>query len=262
MKVPVEPQKMKNNTSLIELDVEYKEFPELKAFEDLMWQYANAEEKDKQKGNAWIYKKAWKDIDLQHSDEGYYTIKLKRGDEEFVLKVLPALSGSEYDDALQMYQKSMQDYETAHKNRELEEDRLVAQASFIRSFAISDFGIYNWDREYNLAAAIKLDADFDFDEKIDTDINDITVFLVVGNNTVIKYPEQDWSKFAFVPGDNNSLVAILPGNRVATFSKNDFKKIDINKLQSSEKPSFTFKLKTDPTVLTSAEDLRKIIANI
>ena len=128
----------------------------------------------------------------------------------------------------------------------------------IRSFAVSNFGIYNWDRQYKEEDVIRLAADFDFGDKYKA--NEITVFLVINDGTVIKYPKYAWGEFSFKPSDKNRMIAVLPGNNVATFSVGEFKKINTDELKGQDKPHFTFKMQKENSKVASVEQLHKILS--
>ncbi|MCP4443014.1 MAG: hypothetical protein GY810_29260 [Aureispira sp.] len=141
-------------------------------------------------------------------------------------------------------------------NEEL--DRQEQEIKVLRQFAIQDFGIYNWDKVYKNENRIQLAADFDFGQTVD--YNNITVFLITELNgrAIIKYYEGSWNKFTFDPTVPNQLLAVLPKNKIAVFTEEDFKALDIDKIKTSK--AYTFHLKTKDKPINTLQDLEKSLA--
>jgi hypothetical protein len=121
-------------------------------------------------------------------------------------------------------------------------ERVEEEDKLVRSFAINNFGIYNWDRFYKDTNAVFVNAKMELDTSV-TEFNDITFFLITGKdrNVVIKYYSSALDKFRFVPEDNNVLLAVLPNDRIALFDEEQFRKLDIAELK--QKQTYNFKLK-------------------
>lgn len=142
--------------------------------------------------------------------------------------------------------------------QELEKE--IAQAKMernvIRSFEVENLGIYNWDKIYKAPNAIRLVADFKFEYPEDK--QDATMFLVTGKqrNIVIKYKVQDLSSFYFEPNLDNQIIAILPDNRMATFSIKDFAQLDYDKIRKEKQ--YTFDM-NKVNQIKGMKDLKQII---
>ncbi|WP_018342854.1 WD40 repeat domain-containing protein [Cytophaga aurantiaca] len=123
-----------------------------------------------------------------------------------------------------------------------EAQRVEEEEKLVRSFAINNFGIYNWDRFYKDINALFVNATMELDTSI-MEFNNITFFLITGKdrNVVIKYYSSVVDKFRFVPEDNNMMLAVLPNERIAIFEEEKFRKLDIAEIK--KKGTYTFKLK-------------------
>jgi hypothetical protein len=123
-----------------------------------------------------------------------------------------------------------------------EKDRLKKEIKLLRRFEIAKFGIYNWDKMIKQPNAIALEADFKFDTV--SDYNNITVFMIteVNGNAVIKFYKDAWKNFSIDPTVNNKLIAILPDDRIALLTADDFKKINWEEVKKNKK--YTFQMRS------------------
>ena len=137
-----------------------------------------------------------------------------------------------------------------------EKERQDEEMKLIRSFAVQEFGIYNYDVLVKFDEAIELVADFDLGVPID--YNNITIFHIsqLRGNAVFILPRWAWNRFAFLPDRPNRLLAILPDKRIAVFTEADFRALDLNKLKADKK--YTFKLRILEEKIASMEDLAKL----
>jgi hypothetical protein len=66
------------------------------------------------------------------------------------------------------------------------------------------------------------------------------------------------SNFVYPIEEENSLIAVLPGNRVAKFSKEDFEKLNKSNPRNGEE--VTIKMKTLNKKINSVEDISEALA--
>ena len=113
-----------------------------------------------------------------------------------------------------------------------EEKRQAVENNLVRSFAINNFGIYNWDKFYkdSLLVHAKLAVDF---SGLAHETNDITILLITGKdrNVVVKYYKGTYDKFCFDPNVSNILLAVLSGDKLALFDEESFRKLDVEKIK-------------------------------
>jgi hypothetical protein len=176
---------------------------------------------------------------------GIYQLTLRNSDKSFITYV--KLSSKEM--------KLVEQYKAGKEVKLLkEEKREASQTALIRSFEISKFGIYNWDRFYKEENVIQLAADFDLGSQGTLYQKDMSIFLIAGQeqNTIIKYPKEAWGQFSFDPAIPNRLLAVLPDDQAAIFNPDDFNKLDKEALKKNKK--FTFKMQ----VLNKVESLKAL----
>jgi hypothetical protein len=256
---PVLPKKVTDKSLILDFDVNYSAFPELKPFHGIMWEYAGSDNAQNPDKNKWILTTKWTKVELLPNDKtkGLYSLQLSNGEKTFNTTVTPALSGRKYETALKDFEKKMAQYNQNVENIKKEAERVSAQNKLLRTYAINGFGIYNWDRALKLSNAVALNANFTFEPKMDLDINKISVFLVVDGKDVIKYPREDWNKFAFSPDYNNQLVAVLPDNKMAIYSVDDFR---LNQESIKTQSSYTFTLKVKSAPIKTREEFKQNMA--
>jgi len=264
MNAPLKPIKQSDSSLVFDLDVNTRLYPELKDFNGVVWQYAGSDPESSPEKTPWVFTEKWGFIELKRVDENgiTYSLLLRNRKQEYSTIVSPVLNGKYYKQALAKFQRRMQSYEAALVIRKAEETRLKQEADLIRTFSINNFGVYNWDRFYKNDSQVRLAANFKLDKEIPgVDMDKISVFLITGNErSVIKYEFISRSNFSFNPSDENKIVAVLPGNRIAVFSNDEFRNI-VGIANPDGNPRYTFNLKVVDEQLT-AENLDGVLASI
>lgn len=254
---PLKPIKYNHVTDLVlDIDVNYNKFPELKAFKGVMWKYAGDRE---QKKINQIFSKSWNSASLEQLSEFEYQIILSDNKNlKETIKVEPVLTGKNYEKALISYQKKMLAYE--EDKRQIEQKK--KEADIQRVFAIKNMGIYNWDRYYK----INIDP-----QKIDFTAPDLNfastkeypIYLISGplQNVVIKYIGPKCDRFFFNSEEENTIIGILPNNTLGVISSTDFQKQLEEKQIATDKPyrEFTFSINDS---ISCINDLDKILSNL
>jgi hypothetical protein len=259
---PYDPTKL-----IFDLDFDYKRFPDLELLAGVMWQYAGEDKETDPEVNPQVLQEKWANVKvLPHEKEvGVYWVSLnnRTGDKSFTMPVRPVMKGKSIEKANAKFQKMLAKYNEALRAKEIEKERVAAEAELLRSFQISDMGIYNYDKQWKSDKVHQLLARFDFGMNVDLRKFPVSVFLVLGDeNAVIRYVPSTYDKFSFDPTVSNKLVAILPGNRTATFSAQDFKSINTRNFRKGGENQFTFKMKLGPEKLESVDKLGDVIASL
>ncbi|TAH21148.1 MAG: WD40 repeat domain-containing protein [Cytophagales bacterium] len=138
-----------------------------------------------------------------------------------------------------------------------DKERLQDEADLLRVFSVNQFGVYNCDRIYNAENVISFNANFDFGQN--THLRQSPkLFLITGNRgtAVIESYASKNTAFYFNPKDENRMIIVLPDDKVAVFQKEDFKKIDLEKLKTDK--SYTFDMRVMEASVKSMDDLKKI----
>jgi hypothetical protein len=166
----------------------------------------------------------------------------------------------DFDKAMKLFADKNANYEKMKQTKIEEEARIAQEADLVRTFQVSNFGIFNWDI-WKRPNRRKCLASFDFGQETDKLINNISVFLVTGSQrSVVRYNKGTFDKFSFDPKDDNLLIAVLPGNKVAYFKAEDFKNIDLSTL--GEQTTYVFKMKIEADAVASVGDLASIIERL
>jgi hypothetical protein len=257
---PAKPQAPTEEAFKFDFDINYQKFPELRAYEGVIWQYAGTNKATNPENNAWIFSEDWADISLEKASNGQYVIALKGNDKTFKTEVQPVLEGKNLQEAMYEFEQRQTKYKEIKAAREEEQERLANEADLLRSFQVEQFGIYNWDVWKDPARMI-LSAKFDFGADYNADVNNISVFLVTADKrSVVRYHAGDFDKFSFDPSDNNKLMAVLPGNKIGIFSVEAFKKLDIQTIEKDK--AFTFKMSVQSKAVESVDDLGQMLAGL
>ncbi|MFN7118182.1 MAG: hypothetical protein ACK4TA_15385 [Saprospiraceae bacterium] len=247
-----------NNLAFPDLDV--KRCQNLQNKGTLILNYAGTDEKLAPKNNKWITKPGiWTKKRLECSnDPELFTLTLI-GDTIYQIPVRLAPQPADLARAKAQYEAQLAEFKANQQLLREKESILKQQASFRRSMEVENFGIHNYDILLSMKDAVPLLAEFDFGNYPEDMKELITVYLITGQGrTVINLPYYNWDKFRFLPSADNKLVAVLPGNKVALFTENDFKQ-QLNDLKKAAGKSYTFKMRIENQEVRSITDLNKYI---
>ncbi len=261
---PIMLKKYDPKAFVFDLDIDYSRFPALKQFKGVIWQYAGiVSDKNNPEKYSWIFKEQWSDINIQALDEDALTFTLKLSNESKVFNttVSPVLKGNDYDKALAIFKKKEKKFNESVVASNLESSRLETETKLVRSFTVNKMGIYNCDRIYNEPDALVVSAKFKFDKDIENNVSQIRVYHICGNDVIYYYPT-DIYNFKFNPDKENKLVAVLPGNKLAVFTSDDFKNLDLDLLKNHGDSPFIFQFKTQNISVKSMDDLSGVLKSI
>jgi hypothetical protein len=120
--VPAKPVKAIADRPQFELDVNYKEFPELEAFKNAVFEVGT----ENKNFNSKLADITWSSAEVSEGPikgKNYLlTLKLKERVEKLI--VYPALTGINYDNAMQAYETKFKDYKNLVAKREADEKKL------------------------------------------------------------------------------------------------------------------------------------------
>jgi|GEM_PF-666697 len=255
---PVPPVEYDKSKPSLDFKLDVREFPELRPLRNIVWQYAGTDPKLDPANNRWINKTAWVEAKLE-SDKtsNRYLLTLVGDEKDYSIPVMPSLRGNDLEQAKATYDKAVARYEENMKALENKEAILNEQAAFRRSLSVKGFGIYNYDLLLHRSDALAVVADFDFGDLPFEAKKLVTVYLITGEGrTIIGLPFYNWSDFSYIPSKDNRLVAVLPGNRIATFSQQDFDNEEAN-LAAARNNRYVFKMKVEDAPITSEDDLQQ-----
>lgn len=130
-------------------------------------------------------------------------------------RVMPVWSGK----ALKRVQKNYR--ENVRQMKELQDQRQVTEreADLWRSFELKGMGVYNCDLIMDYLKFVTVSLAVIFKDKIKS------FFYITNNGTVaIKYYQSHFDEFKLNPSSTNSIIAILPDNKIGTVSEEEFAK--------------------------------------
>lgn len=147
------------------------------------------------------------------------------------------------------FAKQLINYEETIVKMNNEKLRLEAEADMVSSFRIKQMGVWNIDKIMNNEELVSVSLKFDFEKDLDPFVNHIKLFVLhEDDNSVIYYLPQDWKNIRLSKFKRNSLVAVLPGNRVAVVDANTVK----SKMQmGGSEINFTTKIDYSTNALVS-----------
>jgi hypothetical protein len=257
------PKKYQPGDKLLNLDIDYSRVPELRPFHSLVWRYAGEGGKDDPEKHQWIYAEKWTSIILEPSgaQNGKYELKLGNKSKTFTTVVEPVLHGKDLANAEQVLNAKLAEYDRIINEIKNEALRVEREANLRRSFDISRFGIYNWDKFYKDPDAVKVMADFRFDQTVPGS-DKATIYLIIeSRNAVIPYYQGQNTNFSFVPGERNKLLAVLPDERLAVFTIEDFAAIR-DKVEKNNGETITITLKVTDKKMQENKDVSDLIASL
>lgn len=258
---PIRPRTSDQSKNFVfDLDVNYSKFPELKPFKGIVWEYTGDKNEDNPEKNDWIFKVDWDQITLEKDADKDFRLVLKKikSKKRFSTSVRPILQGKDMKKALAAFESKMAAYKKIADLQEGERNRLRGEAKLLRSLEINGFGVYNCDK-WRGAANVQCYAKFSFDTGVDVveNVNKVSVYLITSNRrSLVPLGNRTVTNFRFNPNENNTLVAVLPNNKLAVFSAQDFQNLDLEKIKKQE---HEFQLKTSEVTITTVEELRTVI---
>ena len=252
---PIEPKPFNSDKFVFDLKINTKAYPELTDFNNIIWQYDGNSDSLNPEKNQWIFTEKWTDIKLEmkDADSSTFWLLLSNKNKNFKSQVKPVFAGRKLQDAKKNYEKRKIEYEAYLKKKREAVERIKNECDFVRSLSVSAFGTYNHDRFYNIPDAVKISANFETEEEVD---NRTKVFFITADNrAVIPYAVGPGNSFAYSPSEANTLVAVMPGDKIAIFK--DFNQLGFT--SSNAPKEYTFKLKTQEQKITNSDDLRKAL---
>lgn len=148
--------------------------------------------------------------------------------------------------------------EVAQTKDNEENDKTPASSHVLvdtRTIKVSKFGYYSFARPVYEKNSLKIKVNFQIDNK---NLNNTTIYLISGKDSkeVTKFNKSDWGSFRFTPDNYNRILAILPDDNVAVFSREDFEKMPLTEIKKNQR--YTFVLRRKPR-LKSIDALYKLL---
>lgn len=259
MRAPTPPAKFDKAKPVLNFDLNLDSYPELKSMKNIFWQFTGKGENPK--NNPWVFEEKWTSADIKKGSRGNeYIMVLKSDKKNFSTTVCPSQKGKEFDEALSNYETALKEYKSNETTKEERMNFMKRQADFVRSFQIQNMGIYNCDALIGNPDALAFEAKFDFGSDVPTSHSKVNVYLITNDaRSVIAYPYTTRRNILLDPAMDNQLIAILPNNKYATFTQQDFD-ANLEEMKNSNGKVFTFKMNVETEPIESVEDLTKAMA--
>ena len=149
-------------------------------------------------------------------------------------------------------------YEATMAKIQVERERMQLMADVYRNFEVNNIGIHNWDRILKMEDKVELAAHFNFEKVANDNLSKPEVFFVSGDNkSIMRYPQEKWNRVPLAPDEQGRFFSLLPGNKLAVFSAEEYSKLDFDALR--QKPDYTFEMLTVAKVIDSEEEFREVI---
>ncbi|MGZ3882771.1 MAG: hypothetical protein ACXVPQ_04335 [Bacteroidia bacterium] len=256
VKKPVKPLKANSGRPQFELDVDYKEFPELAAFKNAVFEVGE----ENKNYTSELSKTTWSEAKVSTGpDKGKnYLVTLKKGRQVEKLIVYPVLSGADYDKALKNYddayakrmaeEKKLQDEMLAKQQAYMEEQKKLSAelvkeqirirqqmeqqlseefntigniAKVTRVFQVSRFGVFNSDCPSSMPSGPEFHPVFAYGNSPSLIPN--TVFMVEhGRNIVFNFSGASLNNMRYDPSKDYSLCVVVK-QQLYFYSKDQFK---------------------------------------
>jgi hypothetical protein len=152
-------------------------------------------------------------------------------------------------------------YEELMASIEESKARYEAQNMFLRTFAIDEMGIYNYDKLISgdrLMASVNLIIDGQ-----EFEWTDGTKLLAIPreSNSVITYDQYSKDKFVVFEGQDMVVFMVTQDQKVAILANDFFQKMDFDRLQQKEEIVLNMNLKTLDKKMEDAEDVREFLVS-
>lgn len=145
--------------------------------------------------------------------------------------------------------------ETANNNN-TDEENAAGTSAIIgnRTIKVNQCGYYSFARPIRDKNSLQIRANFKIDNK---NLNNATIYLISGSRSkiVTRFNKHDWGSFRFTPGNKNRILAILPNDLVAVFSRRDFRRIPVEKVKKDKKYTFILRKKSKMKSIKALQQL-------
>jgi len=259
---PSKPKSSSNKDRQFDLDVDPKEFPELKNYSSLTFEV----DKNDRNFSADVYEIEWEDISLSEKEKGKsYYLTLFKGSSKRTFSVFPIFAGVDYKKAMvefnqkfaayekeldkrisnekkikEKYEKQMKVYETElalEKKRQADFEKNqaayftqvkqaqnnVAGISIVaRAFEVTQFGTWNCDSPVSKPSGARVNASFADNAGVNLELHNVNL-IEKNKNAVFTYNESQFNNFKFNPKEENTIVAFTSSNEIAIIKPIYFK---------------------------------------
>jgi len=281
---PQKPKKMSVEKFSNNIDVDYKDFPELAVFKGVNWEIGDENKSYDAAKHKYINNTVWESASLKEGPQKgkNFILKLNKGPKEEKLVVYPVFEGKNYDVAVKKYEEKFAEYNKILEKRTKEEKRIEqeynkklaqlkkeqeeaelawkkqqeeafkkmnSEEKIYRTFSVNNFGVYNCDNPMKYPKGTITNAELlnDKNKKIFC----YNVYLVDKKiNGMYTYYKNPVTQFTYNPASEN-IVWTIENGLLYYLKPEDFKNF------SSKDGLQQMKMKQAPLELDSAEKIKE-----
>ena len=167
--LPPKPIRAQKDEVVFDFETNYRDYPELAAYDGIQWQYAGVEQEGSinPNENEWIFGEVWHLARVRpiNKEKAHYLLLLKNKQKQVEMVVSPVLEGKDYKAAMAFYEETKRKHAEVRKMVKEEKERKRREALAVRTFKAGNFGFYNWDRIMKKGDLRQIAADFTFRSK-------------------------------------------------------------------------------------------------
>ncbi len=256
---PVSPQVARKNAPVFDLNVDYNLYPELKTFEQTLWQCAPGCSEEEVKATSANLQKNFDNIKLEsgNADAGIYKLTLYNSDGSFSTNICPVIKEKDIATAKAAYAQKYVEYQKKIEEQKQNEFAANLEGNLYRSFEVAKFGTYNWDCQYHQPNTVSCAVNCKFDRDIEP--QHLTYYLISSEEKkVVCYSYDDLKeRFAVNPHRHNKILCILDGTKLGVASVNN---IETGGMFGRNKTDCYFE--TLHMAINSVEDLNNYIKSL
>ncbi len=244
----IEQEAPKKAPVLIDCELEYSQFPELKGKDIVAWRATEdltLDEKRRIKTNVSL-------LTLQKDDKSYF-LDFKRKDINSKIRVEPYLLGEAQSKTKELKTVLLEDFaalKTYYQD--------VANGKIVRSIALTEMGTHNWDRIMENFDTQIVYADFNYGQKAKNPELASLFYISTEANVVMRYSPVEDRNFRFLPKNKGGLIAIMPNNEVYIMKNEGFKEIAAQRGRAN----CTFQLQSTGVFAKNGNDVAAIARSI
>ncbi len=241
------PQKANSNNPRFDVAFDKKQFPELVVYGGVSFEVS----KDEQNYDPKLAMTDWDNVKIERCPDGvHYLVTFSNRTESHPFKVLPVFAGTDYANALNLYNAKMK---ACEKERSANKKMQTSRGSSVRrEFEVNRFGIWNSDCPSSLPKGKIIVAKFMDEQKNKLDLSH--VYLVEkGKKAMFTYLPQTYKTFTYNPVSQNVVWGVTKENQLAIFNVDDFAKI------KPDKDTSEFSMHITEMKITSVGEVRKLL---
>jgi len=254
------PRELLEGEEAFDLDFSLNRHHELKLFSGAMWfvnggiQQVNSFKKDRNSYN---------ELSLEPGDScGTFTLSLWNRKDAFTngnkttYSVTPAWKGKEHKRIKKDFKQNMEEFKTKAKELANQRRAVEREADLVRGFKLRGMGIFNCDKVFDYIKMVSVGLIITCKEKIKN-----WWYITQNKKVAIKYYNPTIQNFKYNPNSTNSVMAILPNDKIGIVTEEAFQSA-YDLFRSSDDPNkkLELELEIEPEPVAEKKEFKKHIS--